>query len=161
MQGNWLPDIRTPEENIYGGSYTETVQEAQASILLPVELKFDLANRTVTCAGQTIQLPPAQLALMFWLAIRKKRGQNETEKAICLNRDYNLIAEFLPCYKRVLPPASQDYENTVRTQKDHADFVPYFRSTRSNASRSYRFTRQVTNQSLTLQNRKLRIISIM
>ena len=62
---------------------------------------------------------------------KKRTKQNETEKATCLNRDYNLIAEFLPCYKRVLPPASQDYENTVRTLKDHADFVPYFRSTRS------------------------------
>lgn len=120
-----------PSSLLDGGSYTETVQAAQASILFPVELKFDLKNRTITCAGQTIRLPPAQLALMFWLAIRKKRGQNETENAICLNRDYNLIAEFLPCYKRVTPPASQDYENTVRTLKDHADFVPYFRSTRS------------------------------
>ena len=120
-----------PSSLLDGGSYTETVHAAQSSILLPAELKFDLKNKSVICAGQTVRLRPAQLALMLWLAIRKKKARNETEGAICLNRDDNLIAEFLPCYKQVTPPASQDYENTVRTLKDHADFLPYFRSTRS------------------------------
>lgn len=120
-----------PSRLLDGGSYSETVQAAQASIHMPVELKFDLDNRKVICAGKTIHLPPAQLGLMLWLAIRKKRGQNETESAICFNEDDQLSNEYLPCYKHVAPPLSMDYENAVRNLKDPIEFVKYFRSARS------------------------------
>lgn len=120
-----------PSSLLDGGSYTKTVQAAQTSILLPTELKFDLKSRSVICAGQTIRLPPAQLAILLWLAIRKKSGKSKKESAICPNRDPDLIAEFLPCYKQVTPPASQDYDNTVRALKNSMDFILYFRSTRS------------------------------
>lgn len=112
------------------GSYAETVDAAQGSILPSAELRFNLPGKEVICAGQAVRLRPALLAILLWLAVRKKTADSP-ESAICPGRDEGLIADFLPYYKMVTPAFSQDYENAVRSLKTGPDFTGYFRSLRS------------------------------
>lgn len=119
-----------PSALLHRGSYAETVDAAQGSIWPPPELRFNLPKKEVVCAGQAVRLPPALLAVFLWLAVRKKYA-GEAGSAICPGRDEGLIAAFLPYYKMVTPAFSLDYENAVRSLKTGADFMEYFRSSRS------------------------------
>ena len=55
-------------------SFGETVAAAQAALAAP-ELVIDLAKRTIRAGGQTLELPPAELALLAVFARRAMDGK--------------------------------------------------------------------------------------
>ena len=64
-----------PEALLTGqASYNETVEAARRA-LAPVELRLQLAKRTIVAAGKTIRLAPAELALLSVFARRLRHGE--------------------------------------------------------------------------------------
>jgi hypothetical protein len=55
-------------------SFSQTVAAAQTALAAP-ELVIDLANRRIQASGQTIDLPPAELALLAVFARRAVKGE--------------------------------------------------------------------------------------
>ncbi|HWP84870.1 MAG TPA: CRISPR-associated ring nuclease Csm6 [Terriglobia bacterium] len=59
-------------------TFSEAVAAAQRALLPPV-LEIDLDGKCIHAGGQMVQLPPAQLAFLSWLARRAKQGRAEVE----------------------------------------------------------------------------------
>lgn len=68
-----LRESLPPELMDQAVTYSEAVALAQRS-LAPPKLVVDVENRAISCSGQVVKLPGAQLALLAWMADRVRRG---------------------------------------------------------------------------------------
>ena len=84
-------------------SFSKAVEEAQRS-LPPLGLELDPARCTVTAAGESFPMRPAQFALYWMLADRARRRQPG------VHWSEGIEGELLGYYRQVVNPASGDYE---------------------------------------------------
>ena len=84
-------------------SFSKAVEEAQRS-LPPLGLDLDPERCIVTAAGESFRMRPAQFALYWMLADRARRRQPGAHWS------EGIEGELLGYYRRVVNPASGDYE---------------------------------------------------
>lgn len=125
-----------PEALLRGdASFGETVRAAQAALSAP-ELHIDLANRRIRASGTTIELPPAELALLAVFARRAAQGQNALPAPTKGVPDLDWAQRYLHEY-RAITGAMTDIESTERALKNGMD-GDYFSPRKSKLERRLR-----------------------
>jgi CRISPR-associated protein (TIGR02584 family) len=113
-------------------SFNETVVAAQAA-LAPPELFVDLAARSVRAGGQTIELPPAELALLAVFARQALQGGAALPAPPKGSPDMAWAKRFLREY-RACHTAMDDMDTTERALKNGMD-GEYFSQRKSKLER--------------------------
>lgn len=100
-------------------SYSETVAAAQRA-LGPAELVIDPSGRRVRASGAWVEMAPAPLAFLVWMARRCVRGlppvacpADEVDEV----PDTGIAAEYLTEYRGILGPMGDDDRATKRLKK--------------------------------------------
>jgi len=94
-----------PEELLTGRApFSAVVTEAQ-KVLPPLSLQLDPSTRTVTAAGETVRLKPAEFAFYWMLVERVRSGQPGVHWS-----DRNLERELRTYYAHVVNPHSGTFE---------------------------------------------------
>jgi CRISPR-associated protein (TIGR02584 family) len=100
-------------------TFSQAVAAVQAS-LAPAELVIDRANRSIRAGGQTIELPPAELALLAVFARRTLQGAPALSAPTKSSPDSAWASRFLKEY-RAITGTLADIESTERALKSGMD----------------------------------------
>lgn len=116
-----------PEDLLSGdASFGRTVEEAQRTLFPSTALVFRRDARSVVCDGVEVLLPPAQYAVLRWIAERAKRE----EAPVCPGLRH-AEEEFFPLYERLFPTRPGDVERARKAIRSDEDFLKYFQEKRS------------------------------
>lgn len=122
-----------PQKLLSGhASFSETVAAAQAAMAAP-ELVLDLARKCIRAGGQTIELPPAELALLAVFARRASKGEPALEAPTKGVPDTDWARRYMAEYRTVTGSLA-DIEKTERTLKSGMD-GDYFSTHKSKLAR--------------------------
>lgn len=116
-----------PEDLLTGdASFGRTVEEAQRTLFPSTALVFRRDARSVVCDGVEVLLPPAQYAVLRWIAERAKREEAPVRPGL-----HHAEEEFFPLYERLFPTRPGDIERARKAIRSDEDFLKYFQEKRS------------------------------
>lgn len=116
-----------PEDLLTGdASYGRAVEEAQRALFPSTALVFRGDARGVVCDGVEVLLPPAQYAVLRWMAERAKRGEAPVRPGL-----RHAEEEFFPLYEKLFPTRPGDVERARKAIRSAEDFLKYFQEKRS------------------------------
>ena len=127
-----IPFIRLrnnlPANFLQEGPYSELIDYLD-SALDPIEMRFDLARKSVICdaksivsSNESVKLSPIPLSVLLWLAVRKKKGlpfidPAEQESALEYFAFAQDIEDFIPSMHNFDPDDEDDFENALASFK--------------------------------------------
>lgn len=116
-----------PEDLLTGdASFGRAVEEAQRKLFPSTALVFRGDARGVVCDGVEVLLPPAQYAVLRWMAERAKRGEAPVRPGL-----RHAEEEFFPLYEKLFPTRPGDVERARKAIRSAEDFLKYFQEKRS------------------------------
>lgn len=125
----YIPFVRLrqglPDKLLAGNaSFTRVVAEAQKA-MPEISVRFDVKLKSLLFSGERVELPPALLAF-YWLLAKKII---DTTGGIHWTQE-GLADEFLSLYRRLVSPASGNYERTEKRLAGGMDqkFIEQYKS---------------------------------
>lgn len=116
-----------PEDLLTGeASFGRAVAEVQRTLFPSTALVFRGDARGVVCDGVEVLLPPAQYAVLRWIAERAKREESPVRPGL-----RHAEEEFFPLYERLFPTRPGDVERARKAIRSDEDFLKYFQEKRS------------------------------
>lgn len=116
-----------PEDLLTGeASFGRAVAEVQRTLFPSTALVFRGDARGVVCDGVEVLLPPAQYAVLRWMAERAKRKEAPVRPGL-----HHAEEEFFPLYERLFPTRPGDVERARKAIRSDEDFLKYFQEKRS------------------------------
>lgn len=116
-----------PEDLLTGdASYGRAVEEAQRALFPSTAVIFRDDARGVVCDGVEVLLPPAQYAVLRWMAERAKREEAPVRPGL-----RHAEEEFFPLYEKLFPTRPGDVERARKAIRSDEDFLKYFQEKRS------------------------------
>lgn len=116
-----------PEDLLTGdASFGRAVEEAQRTLFPSTALVFRGDARGVLCDGVEVLLPPAQYAVLRWMAERAKREEAPVRPGL-----RHAEEEFFPLYEKLFPTRRGDVERARKAIRSDEDFLKYFQEKRS------------------------------
>lgn len=116
-----------PEDLLTGdASFGRAVEEAQRTLFPSTALVFREDARGVLCDGVEVLLPPAQYAVLRWMAERAKREEAPVRPGL-----RHAEEEFFPLYEKLFPTRPGDVERARKAIRSDEDFLKYFQEKRS------------------------------
>lgn len=116
-----------PEDLLSGdASFGRAVAEVQRTLFPSTALVFRGDARGVVCDGVEVLLPPAQYAVLRWIAERAKRGEAPVRPGL-----RHAEEEFFPLYEKLFPTRPGDVERARKAIRSDEDFLKYFQEKRS------------------------------
>ncbi len=116
-----------PEDLLTGdASFGRAVAEVQRTLFPSTALVFRGDARGVVCDGVEVLLPPAQYAVLRWMAERAKRGESPVRPGL-----RHAEEEFFPLYEKLFPTRPGDVERARKAIRSDEDFLKYFQEKRS------------------------------
>ena len=107
-------------------SFGRAVAEVQRTLFPSTALVFREDARGVLCDGVEVLLPPAQYAVLRWMAERAKRGESPVRPGL-----RHAEEEFFPLYEKLFPTRPGDVERARKAIRSDEDFLKYFQEKRS------------------------------
>ncbi|GIX24242.1 MAG: hypothetical protein KatS3mg122_1473 [Caldimonas sp.] len=104
-------------------SFSQAVAAAQG-LVGPATLVFKLRERCVVAHGQTVNLPPAELAFLAWFARRRLQGAEPLLRPSDGVPDPDYASAYLAEYRRIVGPSNGDdrVARRLRHGMSRADF---------------------------------------
>lgn len=107
-------------------SFGRAVAEAQRTLFPSTALVFREDARGVLCDGVEVLLPPAQYAVLRWMAESAKREEAPVRPGL-----RHAEEEFFPLYEKLFPTRPGDVERARKAIRSDEDFLKYFQEKRS------------------------------